>query len=255
MPFLTAGDPDLDTTAALLPAIQDAGACICELGIPFSDPVADGPVIQASMNTALNAGVTTDGILDIVRKLRPTLNMGIVAMLSYSILYRKCHPNEDPTTNDQWSFLKCAKAAGFDGFIVPDIPVDEAGPLVQAMKEHELSCSFLISPSTPDDRAERIAKACSGFVYVLSRAGITGEQTELPTDLVDRLNRLRNVTDLPLAVGFGIGNREQVEVVQEAADAVIVGSAIMRRVDANKGAPKQAIVDDAQTFVRELSGQ
>lgn len=254
MPFLTAGDPDLATTAALLPAIESAGACICELGIPFSDPIADGPVIQASMTHALDHGFRPAAALDMVRELRPKLNLGVVAMVSYSIVYRQGHLGADGDM-DEWAFLRRAREAGFDGFIVPDIPVEEAEPLVAAMAEHELTCSFLISPSTPDERAARIARACTGFVYVLSRAGLTGEQQQLPPDLPDRLARLREVTDLPLAVGFGIGSRQQVEVVTEVADAAIVGSAIMRRVAAIRDQGKDAIVEQIAAFVAELAGE
>lgn len=250
MPYLTAGDPDLATTGAILPRLEKAGAAICEIGIPFSDPIADGPVIQASMTHALDQGITTTQIFDMIAKQRASLNIGIVAMLSYSIVYRIGH-GDSP---DDWTYLKRAKEAGFDGLIVPDVAIEEADPLREAAAAHGLTCSFLISPSTPDDRALQIAKACTGFVYVLSRAGITGERTSLPTDLPGRLKRLRDVTDLPIAVGFGVSTREHVEQVTDIADAAIVGSAIMRRIAEVRDQGSDAVADEIGKFVGELTG-
>lgn len=251
MPFITAGDPDLETTAALLPAIQRAGAPICELGIPFSDPIADGPVIQASMTHALDKGLRPKQVLEMVSRLRSTLDIGIIAMVSYSIVYRIGHLGSG---DDGFGFLREAKAAGIDGFIIPDLPIEEAGPVCEAAASLDVSCSFLISPSTPDARAQQIARACTGFVYVLSRAGLTGEQAALPVDLPDRLRRIRSVTDLPIAVGFGISTRQQVEDVTGVADAAIVGSAIMRRIAPMREKGREAVVREVEGFVRELAG-
>jgi len=252
MPFITAGDPDLETTAALLPAMQRAGAQICELGIPFSDPIADGPVIQASMTHALGKGLRPGQVLAMVKRLRSQLNIGIIAMVSYSIVYRIGHL---AAKDDGFNFLREAKDAGIDGFIIPDLPIEEAGPVCAATAKLDLSCSFLISPSTPDARAEQIAKACTGFVYVLSRAGLTGEQAALPTDLNDRLRRIRAVTKLPIAVGFGVSNRQQVEEVTKVADAAIVGSAIMRRIAPMREKGREAVVREVEAFVRELAAK
>jgi tryptophan synthase alpha chain len=253
MPFLTAGDPDLESTAAMLPALQRAGACICELGIPFSDPIADGPVIQASMTHALSKGLRTAQVLEVVKRLRASLEIGIIAMVSYSIVYRVGHLAA-PSDEDGFAFLRAAKDAGIDGFIIPDLPIEEAGPVIDACKKLDLACSFLISPSTPGSRALQIAKACTGFVYVLSRAGLTGEQQALPTDLHDRLRRIRAVTTLPIAVGFGISNRQQVEQVTQVADAAIVGSAIMRRIAPMRDKGREAVVKEVEGFVKELAG-
>lgn len=244
MPYLTAGAPDLDTTASLLPALERAGAVVCELGIPFSDPIADGPIIQASMAAALAKGVRPAGVLEMVSKLRSKLSMGLVAMVSYSILYR-CGPID---------FMKDAKAAGFDGLIVPDLPVEESASFLEAAAGLNLVCSMLVAPTTPIDRAQRIAQACSGFVYVLSRAGLTGERATLPPQLSARIERLRSVTDLPMAVGFGISNRDQVQQVVRIADAAIVGSAIMRRVLDNAKQPNGDLVDQVEAFVADLAG-
>ena len=139
MPFLTAGDPDLETTAALLPAIERAGASVCEIGIPFSDPIADGPVIQASMTRALDRGVRPGEVLDAVADLRAKVDLGLIAMVSYSIVYRR-----------GWTqFLKAAKAAGIDGFIFPDLPVEESSDVIKAVADLDMVCSMLVSPTTP----------------------------------------------------------------------------------------------------------
>jgi tryptophan synthase alpha chain len=245
MPYLTAGDPSVEATARMLPAIERAGAAICEVGIPFSDPIADGPVIQASMTYALDRGTRTTDIFAAVKRVRPQVELGLIAMVSYSIVHKK-GPDR---------FIAEAAAAGFDGFIFPDLPVEEADAVIGRVRDAGLVLSFLISPTTPLERAERIAKACSGFVYVLARAGITGERSEIPRDLPERLNRLRSVTSLPMAVGFGVANAEQVRQVVNVADAAIVGSAIMRRVTQQReqGKPPEAVVESIGTFVGELA--
>lgn len=243
MPFITAGDPDTDTTARLLLALQEAGASVVEVGIPFSDPIADGPVIQASMTYALDRGVRVQQVFDAVASVRPKLELGLVAMVSYSIVHR-LGPE---------AFVKRAKAAGFDGFIFPDVPLEEADGVRAVVAAEGLILSMLIAPTTPDDRAEAIARASTGFVYVVSRAGITGERSELPPELPARLKRLRAVTDLPMAVGFGISTAEQVRQVVEVADAAIVGSALMRRVAEHRQGGGDAVVREAAAFTRELA--
>jgi tryptophan synthase alpha chain len=243
MPFITAGDPDLATTEALLPALEQAGASVVELGIPFSDPIADGPVIEGSMTRALNNGVTLAEVLAMVRSVRPHVSLGLVAMVSYSIVYRYGLER----------FLADAAAAGIDGFIFPDLPVDEAGPAQAAVQQKGLTMSLLVAPTTPIDRAKQIAAASSGFVYVVSRAGTTGEQGQLPEALSQRLSELRKVTDLPLAVGFGIGRPEHVRQVVAEADAAIVGSALMRQVNEHRQADRASLVEAVGRFTRELA--
>jgi len=244
MPYLTAGDPDMAATGRLLPALEQAGASICEIGVPFSDPVADGPVIQASMTHALDHGATPGGVLDIVKARRDELNIGLVAMMSFSIMHRM---GVD-------TFIQRAKAAGLDGFIIPDLPVEEAGDINARVLDAGLICSFLIAPTSPASRVERLAKASSGFVYLLARAGITGERNALPADLPENVQRIRNVTDLPVAVGFGVSDAEQVRDVVAVADAAIVGSAIMRRVADHRDAGTDRVVEEVSAFVRELVG-
>lgn len=243
MPFVTAGDPDVATTAALLPAMEAAGASIVEVGIPFSDPVADGPVIQASMTYALDHGAAVEKVFEAVAAVRPRVSMGLVAMVSYSIVHRQ----------GVRDFVGRAKRAGFDGFIFPDLPLEESSAAREAVAAQEMILSMLIAPTTPDDRAERIARAGSGFVYVVSRAGITGERSELPAELPDRLRRLRRVTDLPMAVGFGISTAQQVRQVVGVADAAIVGSALMRRIAEHRGAGREAVVREAAAMTKDLA--
>lgn len=242
MPFVTAGDPDLSTTAGLLEAAQRAGASICEVGIPFSDPIADGPVIQASMSRALDAGVRVGRVFDTVAQVRPKVDLGLVAMVSYSIVHRM----------GLEAFVAQAKEAGFDGFIFPDLPLEESGPARQAVAEAGLILSMLIAPTTPIERAEQIAAASTGFVYVVSRPGITGARSELPPELPDRLTRLRQVTDLPMTVGFGISTADQVRQVVSVADAAIVGSALVERVA--QAGPDTAVADAEKMMAELVSG-
>ncbi|MFG0258087.1 MAG: tryptophan synthase subunit alpha [Phycisphaerales bacterium JB043] len=241
MPFVTAGRPSLDTLPDMLLALQDAGASIVEIGFPFSDPIADGPVIAASMHEALQHDVHPKDIFDQVASVRDRLTIGLVAMVSISIVYRF----------GLEQFCDRAAKAGFDGLIIPDVPVDEFAPLHHAINESGLTASLLIAPTTPDDRAQRIASHCSGFVYILARTGITGEQADAP-DVRARVESLQQVTDLPLACGFGISTAEHVRAVSEHADAVIVGSALVRRIEEAHTNGDDA-VSIARSFVSELA--
>ena len=243
MPFLTVGDPTLAATQTLLPSIEKAGASICELGIPFSDPVADGPVIQDSMNHALAQGLRVRQVFDMVSAVRSCVNMGLVAMVSYSLVHR-------------WgpqSFITAAASAGIDGFIFPDLPVEESADIRRWAAEKQLTCSFLVSPTTPDHRVEQIVGACTGFIYVLARAGVTGEQSQLPVDLTLRVSRLRQMSDLPIAVGFGVSSAQHVRQVVSVADAAIVGSAIMRRIAPLRSADMSTLTREVAGFVQELA--
>ncbi|MEM1213068.1 MAG: tryptophan synthase subunit alpha [Planctomycetota bacterium] len=249
MPFVTAGDPSLEATAEVLLAMEGAGASVVELGIPFSDPIADGPVIQASMQHALDTGTTVEGVFEMVASVRDRLSLGLVAMVSYSIVHRL----------GLEVFVHRAGAAGFDGLIFPDLTVEEAeaaGGAREAAAAAGLSLAMLVAPTTPMERAERIASASSGFVYVVSRAGITGARTELPAGLGERLAGLRGVTQTPLAVGFGVSSPEQVRAVVGGcggADAVIVGSALVDRIAGTRGQPTAESAAQAGAFVAGLA--
>lgn len=239
MPFITAGDGGLETTAAVIPALERGGASICEVGIPFSDPIADGPVIQASMTRALDRGIKVGQVFETIAGLRGKTELGLVAMVSYSIVYRM----------GLKTFVSDAKQAGFDGFIFPDLPIEEAAGAQDAAGGQGLILSMLIAPSTPIERARKIAAASTGFVYIVSSKGITGERSSLPPELPERLRKLGEVTDAPMAVGFGISTADQVRDVVGVADAVIVGSAMVRRLHEAQGDPAQA----AETLTRDLA--
>jgi len=219
MPFVTAGYPSLEATAAALPAIGEAGASIVEVGFPFSDPIADGPVIAASMHEALVRGATADDVFRVVSDVRASTDLGLVAMVSQSIVERI----------GVETFVGKAADAGFDGLIVPDADLDTAPALREAATGRDMTFTMLIAPTSTPARLEAIARACTGFVYLLARVGITGERDDAP-DIADRVAAIRRVSDLPVAVGFGISNRAHVEAVTRAADAAIVGSALVRRM-------------------------
>jgi len=237
MPFVTAGYPSLQTTAAVIPALEQAGAHIVELGIPFSDPIADGPVIAASMHEALLSGVTPRAVFDVVREIRSQTKLGLLAMVSNSIVHRMGAAR----------FVAEAANAGFDGLIVPDIDIDSAEAVGGLTRDHGMSLSLLIAPTTPEDRIGRITSLCSGFVYLLARVGITGEQEAAP-DIADRVRIVRQHTDLPIAVGFGISRPEHVAAVTAYADAAIVGSALVRRLGNAKDPVQEAV-----SFIRPLA--
>ncbi len=221
IPFITGGFPSLRATREALPALEQAGASIIEIGFPFTDPIADGPVIAQSMHHALLRGVTPRAIFDVVRDARPNVNAGIVAMVTDSIITRV----------GAESFVCEAAAAGFDGLIVPDVDLDAAVPLSGLAKLHGLSFTLLIAPTTSEERIARIVNLCSGFVYVLARVGITGESASVDeASLKSRIELIRRHTSLPLAVGFGISSAEDVRKVTRIADAAIVGSALVRRM-------------------------
>jgi len=242
MPFITAGFPDLETTVRLIPALERAGAGVCEIGLPFSDPIADGPVIASSMHEALARGLRLAEIFDAVRAVRSQSNMGLVAMVSWSIVHRR----------QPQAFIDECAGSGFDGLIFPDLPLEESAEARALAAQSGLTCSLLIAPTTPADRAAAIARASTGFVYLLARTGITGVREETP-EIESRVKMLREVTDLPIACGFGIGSAAAVAAVTQHADAAIVGSAIVQRLADAREAPIDQRVATVESFVRELA--
>ena len=243
MPFITAGDPDLGFTETLLRELDGAGCHLVELGIPYSDPIADGPVIQASYTRALDGGVKLDAIFDMVARVAPTIEMPIVMMVSYAIIYR--------VGVDE--FLSKAVAAGVSGAIVPDMPVDEADEFSAKCRTKDFSLVLLVTPTTSRERAKSILEAATGFIYYVSIAGITGERTELPADLAENLTWLRSQTDLPVCVGFGISQPEHIKTLKPVADGMIVGSAIVRRIgEASEGTDSAEVVANVGKFAREM---
>ncbi|HEY2760082.1 MAG TPA: tryptophan synthase subunit alpha [Pirellulales bacterium] len=242
MPFVTAGDPDLEFTAAVLAEFARRGCSMCEVGIPYSDPIADGPVIQESYTRALANKVTLAEIVKYLGGVAPKLSAPLVTMVSYAIVYR--HGLE--------RYVEDMQRAGIAGTIVPDLLVEEAGPLAKICRQADFSLIQLITPTTPRDRALRIAESSTGFIYYVSITGITGERSELPPDLIDNVGWLREQTPLPVCIGFGISTPEHVRLLSPVADGLIVGSAIVRRVAAAANKPKPAVLADVGEYVASL---
>jgi tryptophan synthase alpha chain len=242
MPFVCAGSPTADALIKVLPALSEAGASVIEVGIPFSDPIADGPVIAAAMHEAIQRGTTPGAIFEQVRSIRDRVESGIVAMASVSLVQAQGGPR---------GFATKARDAGFDGCIFPDAPLEESDELSEACKVAGLTCSLLIAPTTPEARAKQIAEKCTGFVYMLARSGITGERRDAP-EIADRVRVLRRNTGLPIACGFGISTADHVRAVVEHADAAIVGTALVRRLT-TAHAQGQPLATEAGSFLTELS--
>lgn len=242
-PFVTAGDPDTATTVAILEALDRAGASLCELGVPYSDPIADGPVIQASYTRALGHGITLKQVFGIAKDASDRVAMPILAMASYSLIFRRGIDR----------FVTDAVAARLSGFVVPDLPVEESDDLDQACRTAGLALVRLVTPTTPPERAAAIARKSTGFLYCVSVAGVTGARTELPPGLVDRVKWLRTQTDVPVLVGFGIASPEQVRAVCEVADGAIVGSALVRLVAEHADAGRGPMITAVERFTRDLA--
>jgi len=241
MPFITAGDPDLDFTQALLKELDGRGSHIIELGIPYSDPIADGPVIQASYSRALDKGVKLNDILKMLGKTTPELSAPVVTMVSYAIVLR-VGPEK---------YIEQAKAAGVAGAIVPDLPSEEAQALSKICAAHDFSLIQLVTPTTSPERALAIAETSTGFLYYVSVTGITGERTALPPELADNVQSLREKIDLPICIGFGINQPEHVKMLAPVADGLIVGSAIVKRIAAAADS-RDAVLTEVGDYVGEM---
>ncbi len=244
IPFVPAGDPDLNFTVQLLQAVAKAGADIIEIGFPFSDPIADGPVIQASYTRALNNHVKVRDIFNSIQKLtsQAQWEVPLVAMVSYSIMWR----------TGLATFLDEAKAAGFSGIIVPDLPVEEAGECFRLASERQVDLILLLTPTTPTDRIQKIVRLCSGFVYCVSDVGITGEKNKMPVTLPEYLAHIRTFTKLPLCLGFGISSAGQIQELKSLADGLIVGSALVRRLE-HAAQDRTSTLESIASFVRQLA--
>ena len=218
MPYITAGHPSPNATLELLKGLEGAGADVIELGVPFSDPMADGPVIQASSQRALENGMTFDGVLSIVSQARLS-----VPVILFTYLNPLLAPDRDVLTR--------AADAGFHGVLVTDLPVGADASLEQWLGDGPLAFIRLVAPTTPQARMAEIAQHGSGFVYLISRLGVTGVREQMPVELPDTIQRLRQATDLPICVGFGVSRPEQARAVAVLADGVVVGSAIVKAAD------------------------
>lgn len=227
--FITAGDPSPDGTPALVAALAAAGADIVELGIPYSDPLADGPIIQASSQRALERGVTPDTVREMVRACRTETDIPIVLMTSYNLALKY----------GLTRFAEAFAAAGADGTILTDLPPEEAGPWKAASAQAGLATIFLVAPTSTPERIARIAESATGFVYCVSRTGVTGTRTEMDPALTALLARVRAATDKPLCVGFGVSRPEHVRQVLESADGAVIGSALVEFLHSTAADPNQ----------------
>lgn len=238
--YLTAGDPSLEATYAIALAALDNGADVLELGVPFSDPLADGPVIQRASERAVARGVTLHDVLALSQRIREARPHAGIVLFSYlNPVVRMGLPE----------FCKAAKASGADGVLLTDMIVEEATEYLQEMKRNDLQPVFLAAPTSPDDRLRAIADASEGFIYAISRVGITGTQTALESDAEALVRRLRQFTQKPIAVGFGISNAQHVAAVATFADAAIVGSAIVHLIEQSGPGEEATAVG---TFVHAL---
>ena len=218
--YITAGDPDLNTTHQVVLELDRQGVDVLELGVPFSDPLADGPVIQEASQRALATGATLEGVLSMVADVRAETEIPIVLFTYYNPIHRYGVER----------FVKRAADVGVDGVLMLDLPPEEGGDYIAQMNEYGLDTIFLMTPTTRDDRMKLIASHTKGFVYYVSRTGVTGERDSLADEIQSKVSAICQYTDMPIAVGFGISTPEHVSEIAQYADAVVVGSAIVRRV-------------------------
>lgn len=237
IPFLTCGDPDLETTEKLIGAIAEAGADLIELGIPFSDPTAEGPVIQDANLRALSAGTTTDKIFDMVRRVRQTVSIPMVFMTYANVIF----------SYGADRFLKTAAEIGMNGIIVPDVPFEEKQEFEPLCQKYGLAQISMIAP-TSHDRIRAIAEQANGFLYCVSSLGVTGTRTAITTDIGAMVRLVKEVTDIPCAVGFGISTPEQAESMCRQADGAIVGSAIVKLIAQYGRDSVQPVADYVRTM-------
>lgn len=241
IPFLTAGDPDLDTTAKALPLLDRAGADLIELGVPYSDPLADGPVIQDAATRALKRGVKLGNVLEVVETVRNELQAPIVLFSYYNPIY---HQGID-------RFLTRIAQAGVKGLVIPDIPLEEAEQVLNPAKEHGIEVTLLVAPTSPKERITAIAQQSQGFIYLVSVTGVTGTRTEVGTRVKELLPLIRSVTNKPVCVGFGVSQPEHAQQIKQwGADGVIAGSAFVRRLA--EADSQQAGLQELETFCRSL---
>lgn len=240
MPYLAVGYPTVDATVALAPALAAAGADFFELGVPYSDPLADGATIQRATHAALANGVTPALCLEVAARVRESVDVPLLLMSYYNPIAR--YGEEE--------FARAAARAGVDGFIVPDLPPEEADQFAEACARHGLDLIYLVAPSSTNERLDMVARVARGFVYCVSLAGVTGARSQLADGLTDYLDRVRDHVDVPLAVGFGISRPEHVAVVAHHADGAIVASALIDLLDS---LPPEEQIAGAAAYVAELA--
>lgn len=237
--FVTGGDPDIETTEKLIYTMSESGADLIEIGIPFSDPIAEGPVIQEASERALKAGCTTDKLFDMVKRVREKIDTPLVFMTYLNPIY----------TYGKEKFMNNCKESGIDGVIVPDLPFEEKDELDGVCEKNAVDLISLIAP-TSNDRIKTIAKDAKGFVYCVSSLGVTGVRSEITTDIDAMIGLVREVTDIPCAIGFGISTPSQASEMSKKADGVIVGSAIVKIV-AQYG---RDCLDEVAKYVKSMKG-
>ncbi|MBI5831487.1 MAG: tryptophan synthase subunit alpha [Armatimonadetes bacterium] len=240
VPYITAGDPDLAATAALLPALAAGGADIIEIGVPFSDPLMDGPTIQRASHRALAAGTTPHGVMATVAQARAGLGCGLIYMVPFNLVWRY---------GLERFAVDCAQS-GVDGVLITDLPPEEADDWQAAADAHGVETIYLLAPTSSPERIRLAAARATGFIYLISRRGVTGVQSSVPTELADLVAGIRAQTAVPIAVGFGIATAQQVAQVCAVADGAVVGSALVDRLAA--AADSDARVAAAETMIREL---
>ncbi len=244
--FITAGDPDLDATKNILDAIDDSGADIIELGVPFSDPLADGPIIQAASLRSLKSGTTLKKIISLVQEIRKTRNIPIVLMTSFNPVF----------VYGEKQFIEDAVSVGVDGVIIPDLPPEEATQFSDYASKKNLDVIYLLAPTSTDDRIQMVAKHGRGFIYYVSLTGTTGMRAQLADGLGDKVSAIKQKSKIPVLIGFGISNSELAREATKFSDGVIIGSAVVKLIENNSdpiqrniklaefiGSIKQAITD------------
>lgn len=240
IPFIEAGDPVLDTTKALIPILEEAGADLIELGVPFSDPLADGPTIQKAALRALNSGTSLKKIIALVEEVRPSVEVPLILMSSYNPIF----------VFGETEFVRAATKAGVDGLIVPDLPPEEAESLLALTEREGLDLIFLLAPSSTEDRIAMVSKLSRGFIYYISLMGITGARQELAGTIREHVGQIQGATERPVVVGFGISSPEHARDVATWADGVVVGSAIVKLME--EAETKEKMLDSVGALVREL---
>jgi len=238
--YITAGDPSLDATHKYVIALAEAGADVIELGVPFSDPLADGPTIQRASERALKAGASLAGVLDLVRRIRHSIQVPLVLFSYFNPILQM----------GLEKFAAAASQAGADGVLVTDLTPEESEEYRRILRSHHLDTVFLAAPTSDDERLQKIAACSSGFLYLISRTGVTGEKASLPDDLPALLRRTRRFTELPIAVGFGISLPGHVSVLGGLADAAVVGSALVSEIE--KASSVEAACSALQERIRIL---
>jgi tryptophan synthase alpha chain len=241
--YLCAGNPSLDATRDLILELERRGVDAIELGMPFSDPVADGPDLQPAHARGVAAGITLPHVFDLVRQVREHSQIPI-ALMSY---YNPIHHRGPAKVAAE------AAEAGIDGLIIPDLPPEEAEELIAAARERDVKTIFFIAPTSTDQRVERVNRAATGFIYCISVTGVTGARTALPPELAEQLRALRSATDKPLVVGFGVSTPEHVRAMAEVADGCIVGSAVARVIEVNLEAPRERLLAAVGDFAAPLA--